>query len=124
MVVTWGDVKEYFKVGDIVYACAYKPTSDKESRHNYQKPIRGILVLDSSEAKCKVREEKGYTEPRYFVPFKKNGKDLAWSRAVTVYARYFTDNEVECIEYYNKLIKEQIQWHQNEIERLEKEFIN
>lgn len=123
MVVTWGNIEKYFKVGDIVYACAYKPTSDKESRHNYQKPIRGILVLDNSEDKCRIREEKGYKRPRYFVPFKKNDKDLAWSKAVTVYSRYFTDNEKECKEYYNKLIRDQIQWHQKEIERLKDEFI-
>lgn len=123
MVVTWHNVSKYFKIGDIVFACAYKPTSDKESKHNYQKPIIGMLVLDSSLAKCKEREKKGYTEPRYFVPFKKNGKDLAWSKAVTIYARYFTDNEMESKAYYNKLIMEQIQWHQSEIEKLKEEFV-
>lgn len=123
MIVTWNDVKDYFKAGDIVYACAYQPTSNKEGKHNYQKPIRGMLVLYSTEAKCREREQKGYTEPRYFVPFKKNGKDLAWSKAVTVYARYFTDDENECREFYNGMISKQIRWHQYEIEKLKEEFV-
>lgn len=123
MVVTWGDVKDHFKVGDIVYACAYTPTYNKEGRHNYQKPIRGMLVLDNSEERCEKRAKAGYDEPRYFVPFKKNGKDLAWSKAVTVYSRYFTDDENESKEYYNKLVREQLHWHQAEIEKLKEEFV-
>ena len=82
-----------------------------------------MLVLDSSKEKCERRERLGHKEPRYFVPFKKNGKDLAWSRAVTIYARCFTESESECIEYFNNLIREQIQWHQSEIERLKSEIL-
>ena len=32
MLCTWKDINKYFKVGDTVYACAYKYNRDKEGR--------------------------------------------------------------------------------------------
>lgn len=116
--VTWGDVKNVFKVDDEVWACAFQPTSDKEGKHNFSKPIRGRLVCGNTESSDKYRRDKGYKDVAYFVPYKKNGIDLAWSKAVTIYARYFSKTEQESIDFYNKLVQEHIDWLTKEAESL------
>lgn len=124
MLYTWEDVKEHFKVGDSVYACAYKYNRDKEGRQYFQKPILGKLVLGRSETEEDYYARTGRkTEPNYFVPFKKNGKDLAWSKVVTIYSRYFTDDEEESKEFYNDLIQKQISWHESEIDKLKGDLL-
>lgn len=122
MIISYREINDNFKLDDEVWACAYKPTSDKEGRSNYSNPIRGRLVAENTKSRDEFRWSRGCTDIRAFIPYKKNGKDLAWSKAVTIYSRYFTDNEAESKEYYNKLIREQIQWHQSEIEKLKNEI--
>lgn len=124
MLYSWKNVKEHFKVGDTVYACAYQYNRDKEGRQFFQKPILGKLVLGRSETEEAYYERTDRkTEPNYFVPFKKNGKDLAWSKVVTIYSRYFTDDEEESKEFYNDLIQKQIAWHESEIDKLKEDLL-
>lgn len=121
---SWKDVGEHFKVGDIVYACAYKYNKYKDGRQYFQKPILGKLVLGRNEAEAEYYQRTGRkSEPNYFVPFKKNGKGLAWSKIVTIYSRYFTTDEEESKKYYNDLIKEQIAWHESEINKLREDLL-
>lgn len=124
MLYSWKDINEHFKVGDTVYACAYKYNKDKEGRQYFQKPILGKLVLGRTEAEGEfyLRTERKI-EPHYFVPFKKNGKDLAWSKVVSIYARYFTTDEEESKEFYNDLIQKQISWHESEIDKLKEDLL-
>lgn len=124
MLYSWDDVKKHFKVGDTVYACAYKYNRDKEGRQYFQKPILGQLVLGRNKTEEEYYQRTGReTEPNYFVPFKKNGEDLAWSKIVTIYSRYFTTDEEESKKFYNDLIKEQIAWHESEISKLREDLL-
>lgn len=124
MLYTWEDVKKHFKVGDTVYACAYEYKRDKEGRRYFQKPVLGKLVLGRTLSEEEYYERTGRkTEPNYFVPFKKNGKDLAWSKVVSIYARYFTTDEEESKEFYNDLIQKQISWHESEIDKLKEDLL-
>lgn len=123
MMISYGEVNDNFKLDDEVWACAYKPTTNKEGRSNYSKPIRGRLVAESTKSRDEFRRSRGYTDIMAFVPYKKNGKDLAWSKAVTIYSRYFTYSEKECREFYNDLIKQQILWHEQEIAKLKEELL-
>lgn len=124
MLYTLEDVKKHFKVGDVVYACAYKYNRDKEGRQYFQKPILGKLVLGRTLSEEGYYERTGRkTEPNFFVPFKKNGKDLAWSKVVSIYSRYFTEDEEDSKEFYNDLIQKQITWHESEIDKLKEDLL-
>lgn len=78
----------------------------------------GRLVCGNTESSDKYRRDKDYKDVAYFVPYKKNGIDLAWSKAVTIYARYFSKTEQESIDFYNKLVQEHIDWLTKEAESL------
>lgn len=123
MMISYADINNNFRLDDEVWACAYKPTNNKEGRSNYSRPIRGRLVAENTKSRDEFRRSRGYADIRAFVPYKKNGKDLAWSKAVTIYSRYFTFSEEECKEFYNNLIKEQIAWHEQEIAKLKEELL-
>lgn len=84
----------------------------------------GKLVLGrtESEGEFYLRTERKI-EPHYFVPFKKNGKDLAWSKVVSIYSRYFTADEEESKEFYNDLIQKQIAWYASEIDKLKEDLL-
>lgn len=117
------------KLGDKpVWASAYTYASTKESRLNYQKPIRGRIMRGETIAKHLIREKENlransryYSD--YFVPFKKNSEELAWSKAVHVYTREYSETEEESIKLFNEMIQENIDWHLKEIEKLKKELI-
>lgn len=123
MIIDYTDVNNVFKLDDIVYAFAYKPTSDKEGKSKYSKPVRGRLVAGGTALKDAEARKRLNPFIRYFVPFKKNGIDLAWSKAVTIYARQFSLDEDECKKCYNELIQKQIFWHEQEIKKLEKDLL-
>lgn len=118
MKVSGYEVKKHFNVGDTVYACAYKYTRDKEQKVFHQKPIAGMLMAGKTEPKHNQRLAIGGNVIEYFVPFKKNSTELAWSKAVSVTARNYASTYTECVELYNSLIKNAIIWHINEIEKL------
>lgn len=122
-VIKYTDVRSNFKYGDIVYACAYTLSSTKDARALHQKPIRGMFVAGKTKEKNDYALSKGSTGISYFVPFKKNGTDLAWSRAVELSSRCYGTTLQECIEVYNQLILNKINWHMQEIEDLKKEMI-
>lgn len=91
----------------IVWACAYAHTSSKNEKHLYCKPTKGMLTALSFSCESEAHNTNSY--PLYFVPFRKNAKDLtlenlAWSKAVHLTARYYADTEAESIEQYNELV--------------------
>lgn len=118
--------------GDKVWAFSYRNTRDKESKSLYQKPIYGMMTYGNTEASnnrlIKIMQDKGtYGEDdirvRYFTPFKKNGKDLAWSKSVLSYNREYAETEEDAKILYNGMVQLIIDWHNKEIERLNKEKI-
>lgn len=93
------------KNGDTVWACAYKVTFNKEGLRYIQKPVKGVLTSSKNKDMYLKHLEDGTTDIRYFVPFKKDKKDLAWSKAVQVSARIYATTKEECIELYNEEIQ-------------------
>ena len=116
--------------GDEVYACEFKETHDKEDKRYIQKPVLGQIKCANTESKCEDYRKRYETygtdrqnKGNYFVPYRKDGKGLAWSKAVTIYAREYFETEEAAIDYYNRQIKESIDWHWNKIKELRKEYI-
>ena len=102
--------KNYDQIYNVV-SCQYKISCG----YNYRLP--------DTEAKNNEYISKGQTNIRYFVPLKKNGVDLSWSKAVTIYARCYATTQQECIALYNRLIQDSIEWHEQEIKKLEKDLL-
>lgn len=112
-------------IGDEVWAYAYKPSTDKCSKRFYQPPILGKLMAGETEIRHKAAIEQylqnypcaNTTDMRveYFVPYKANHKDLAWSKAVRVGARDFALTYDESKIKYNKQVTDYIKWLETEI---------
>lgn len=86
-------------------------TVKSDEKHLYCKPIKGMLTTTHYNAESERHHISSYklNYPEYFVPFRKNAKDLtlenlAWSKAVCLESRCYADTEDEAIEQYNTLI--------------------
>lgn len=86
-------------------------------------PVRGMFTLGKSVEDTKRRTNRGDTKIEYFVPFKKNSNELAWSKAVLMHSRCYASTYEECVVLYNKLISNAINWHMYEISKLEQDLI-
>lgn len=118
--------KSNLKVGDTVWACAYKLGSDVESMRYVQKPIKGVLTASKNKKNNDnfiALGEINASYIRYFVPYKKNGIDLSWSKAVSTYSRNITTTEEEAISLYNKLIDDYVKYFTEKIEEIKKDKI-
>ena len=122
-IIRYYEARQRFKSGTEIWACAFEYSGSKESKHLYQKPIKGKLTTHNTESYNNKAKESGKTAVNYFVPYKKNGKDLAWSKAVHISSRCYATSERECNELFNDLIQQQIAWHQKQIDELEKDLI-
>lgn len=81
-----------------------------------------LLITDSEKQKqFKEYHRLLYWTPRYFVPYKKNGKELAFSKAVLVDSRWYADTEAQAIDGYNKLLEKEIEKLKQKISELEGE---
>lgn len=109
--------------GSIVWACNYKVTNSKESMKFIQKPIKGMLTCSNKELIHNELMESKETYSSYFVPFKKDGKNLAWSKAVGVDSRIYATTEEESKELYNEAIQNYIDMWSLKIEELKNELI-
>lgn len=114
--------------GDKVWACAFQYSSDKNSKRFKQEPIYGMLmVTNEPDKELKYRQDRmrqtgeNRAHASYFVPFKKDGKSLAYSKAVHVSARQYATTQQECIEMYNGMIQKYINWYKREITGLEEQ---
>ncbi len=120
-------INNKLKSGTKLYACAYEYSLSKEHKQFYSKPVLGVLSFtNKSYEKDQIDTYNGY--PEYFIPYKKNRSDdsydnLAFSKAVSIYARYYAETETECAELYNSLIQNNIDWHKKEIEKLKENLI-
>lgn len=118
--------KSNLKVGDTVWACAYKLGSDVESMRYIQRPIKGVLTTSKDKKNNDNFMALGETDTgyiQYFVPYKKNGVDLSWSKAVSIYSRKIATTEEEAISLYNKLIDDYVEYFTEKIEEIKKDKI-
>lgn len=110
---THQELLKHHKPGDAIYACHFKYDSTKENNRYIQEPVQGILSQYSDGS-----SSANTATIHYFIPFRKNTMEPAKSRAVSISARKYADTEAECIELYNSLIHDNIEWHESEIQKL------
>lgn len=110
--------KEFLKRNDVVYGCAY----DIDNNHEYHRlkcaPVKGI-VLDPREF--------GLTRPRYsglvFCKLNKENEPIK-SSAVLLYARKYSNTYEGCVEIYNNLITERVNYLKEVIVKSMEDIIN
>ena len=108
------DVVKRFKPGDKIWACAYEFDCNKESKKYIQKPVYGIFVDGWGDTKG--------DDISFFTTINKNGNPSR-SKKVHIYAREYADTEEECIALYNSLVQRKIDYFQQRINEVKKEFI-
>ena len=117
-------LSQHFKVGDILYGCAYTYGGQATMMGNVtmkQIPIQGML------SPCRYEKEyesnKNATYINYFIPLNRKGMP-AWQKAIKVYALSYATTEDECEEMYNSFIEANIQIHKAEIRKLKRDLIS
>lgn len=112
-------------VGQIAWGYAFRETEDKEELRYIQTPVKGIFARTN-----KPNKGEDPTIPRrpdeygtYFIPFKKNSNELAWSRAVATSSRAYADTYEDAVKGFNKKIDETIAHHMVLIKKREEHRI-
>lgn len=121
MIYTGIAEKKNIKPGTKIWACAYRFHKDKEMMGLIQEPVygitRGISVAWGDD-------DLNETYSSFFVPFRKGSdSQLAKSKEVSIYARCFADTYEECIELYNKLVNERVDWFLKRAEETREDLI-
>lgn len=99
-----------------VWACAYEFYKSNTTMLLHQKPIYGKLIPYKSDYYIGGIE--------CFIPFKKNRKEsLLSSKAVMFRSRVYADTYEECVELYNTLVQEKVNWFIQRIEEAKRDFI-
>lgn len=113
--------------GDEVWAYKLEPqrlegTATTLAWRYRQKPVQGRLVRHHADIGPENFKGDGYCI-RYFVPYKKGTKDLAWSKAVEFRHRSYAWSEFEAIDLYNEEVSDLLK-NMDEIKRtIELEYI-
>lgn len=103
--------KNTLKAGDKVWACAYDYNYNRMEKALIQKPVYGQIVVNT----------KGWSKLGFAV-MKADGTPRT-SGIVSLEARTFTDTEKECVEEYNKKIRNRMYKLTQELEQLKKDII-
>lgn len=117
--------KTELKPGTKIWACAYDFDKSKTSHSLIQKPVYGMIRGYGWRYQdfLNVTEETSYGT--YFVPFKKNSKtELATSKEVRIESRVYADTYEECVELYNELVKERVEWFLRRASEVERDYIH
>jgi hypothetical protein len=89
-----------------IWACAYELCENKISMKLIQKPIRGII------------------SGRTFAPLKKDSDtEVVKSRGVRSWSRCYADTYDECVELYNSLVQERIEFFEDRLRETKDDFI-
>lgn len=99
------------------FAFAFTEDGTRDGMALKQPPVRGRIVTGD-----KVKDGTSRFE-LYFVPCRKSGDGLAFSRAIWMQSRCYADTEEEAKEAYNQKINDEIAWHQARIGDLRKELL-
>lgn len=110
------------KPGTKLWACAYKFDNNKITMGLISKPVYGMARgygWDYEE----VTEEESYAS--FFVPFKRNSEiEFAKSKAVRIDSRMYADTYEECVELFNSLVNEKVEWFLKRAEETKKDLIS
>lgn len=115
--------KSGIRPGSEIWACNYKTTEDKEGLRYIQLPIKGMVACAKNQELHEKLMKSEEPDLRYFVPFKKNGKGLAWSKAVELDSRLYATTEEDSKEMYNEEIEYYIHKWEKEIEDLKAKLL-
>lgn len=107
------DIAEKRKIepGTQIWACAYEFDNSKMQMRFIQKPVFGEIDGDK------------WGRGHYFIPYKKNGKDLATSKRVSIESRQFADTYEECVGLYNRLVQDKIDMFMKRVGETRADFI-
>lgn len=109
------------KPGTKLWACAYRFDNNKITMGLISKPVYGMLrgyAWDYEE----IAEEKSYSS--FFVPFKRNSEtEFAKSKVVQIDSRMYADTYEECVELFNSLVNEKVEWFLKRAEETKKDLI-
>lgn len=109
------------KPGTKLWACAYQFDNNKITMGLISKPVYGMARgygWDYEE----VNEEKSYAS--FFVPFKSGSEmEFAKSRAVRISSRVYADTYEECVELFNSLVNEKVEWFLKRAEDTKEDLI-
>lgn len=96
----------------IVWAYAFELTHTKEGSYLSCKPTKGKVICGRTQAKHDSVINSGAERfsLSYFVPFKKDGVNLSWSKAVELSSRKYAFTEEECNQLYNKSVDKAVNW--------------
>lgn len=109
------------KPGTKLWACAYKFDNNKITMGLISKPVYGMLRGYAWDYE-KITEEESYSS--FFVPFKRNSEtEFAKSKAVQIDSRMYADTYEECVELFNSLVNEKVEWFLNRAEETKKDLI-
>lgn len=104
--------------GTKLWACAYEFDNNKTTMGLKQKPVHGVVT--DTWFSC---EDDGINPARYFIPFKKDGESLCKSKAVRIGSRKYAETYDECVDLYNELVQEKIDWFGERINKVKEDFI-
>ena len=112
---------ENIKPGAKLWACAYKFDNNKITMGLISKPVYGMLRGYAWDYE-KITEEESYSS--FFVPFKRNSEtEFAKSKAVQIDSRMYADTYEECVELFNSLVNEKVEWFLKRAEETKKDLI-
>lgn len=120
-------VQSAFKHGDEIWAFACETGrntfyADTISLNAFSKPVRGVLSSTKYEDDYDSDRVKSRTIG-YFIPYKKRGEGLSWSKAVSIDSRQFTETESAAIYYFNAEIDKAIKGCNAMIQQVEERKI-
>ena len=109
------------KTGTKLWACAYEFDNNKISMGLISKPVYGMTRGYGWNYE-EVTEEDSYAS--FFVPFRKGSKtEFAKSKAVQIDSRMYADTYEECVELFNSLVNEKVEWFLKRAEETKKDLI-
>lgn len=116
-------VRSAFKHKDEIWAFACQTGrndlyANTVSLNAFSEPVKGVLSSTRYEDCYDNKTIKSKTV-EYFVPYKKRGEGLAWSKAVSIYSRHFTETEDAAVKYFNAAIDDAIKGCNTIIQQLE-----
>lgn len=100
-----------------IWACAYDEDNNYDYSHLRQEPVKGMIVYNSGENKVRLYSDK------IFMKIGRGGK-LVKSSSISLLSRKYADTYEECVEVYNSLINERIEYLKSVIEESKKDIID
>lgn len=109
---------DWVTCGMHVWASAFRLTENKASLSLRQEPVPGIAAYSQYEiatgpeipGKPGTGRDMSGMAARWFVPFKKNSEDPAWSKAVRIESRDIASTRAEAEEMYRDRILAEADW--------------